>query len=398
MLSYELPMLNFHLVKSQINEMVKNRKGFIDEFAEKLRIAQSELASKSAGWEELSEKVRLSKTSWLVAGISSSLIEKHPLPKRPSSYTAISSDGSQIFPDRHESLPCYLINISDVVLSYGDNSEAKLDSNPSLYYKDEDRFTMWDGKRIAAGVDIISLKRSLMEFERILELLKHRDSGLDHTIALSDGTLIMWHLEGMPADFKESIMVPFFQLMDEFKALGVPIAGYISLPGSTDVINALRVGLCPEKVSYCNQCPYTQLPKLPCAPIEGLTDRNLFAGILKPGERSAVFESSSKILDIYGDHHVYFYYVNIGEEISRVEIPKWVALDDGLLSNAHTLIYDQAKKGGGYPIAIAEAHEQAVVKGRDRDFFYDLVREVFVKSKMKVTVSRKGLSKRIPGV
>jgi len=391
-------MLNFHLVKSQINEMVKDRRDFIDEFAEKLRIAESELASKSVVWEELSEKVKLSKTSWLVAGISSPLNMNFPLPKRPSSYTAISSDGSQIFPDRHESLPCYLINISDVVLSYGDNPGALLDSNPSLYYKEEDRFATWDGKKVAAGVDIISLKRSLMEFERILELLKQRDGGLDNTITLSDGTLIMWHLEGMPADFKDSIMLPFIQLMDEFKALGVPIAGYISLPGSTDVINALRVGLCPEKVSYCNQCPYTQLPELPCAPIEGLTDRNLFAGILKPGERSAVFESSSKILDIYGDHHVCFFYLNIGEEIVRVEIPNWVAIDRGLLSKVHTLIYDQAKKGSGYPIAIAEAHEQAVVKWKDREFFYDLVREVLVNSDMKVAVSRKGLSKRIPGV
>jgi hypothetical protein len=164
------------------------------------------------------------------------------------------------------------------------------------------------------------------------------------------------------------------------------------------VINALRVGLCPEKISLCNQCPYTDLPGLPCSPIEGLTDRFLFSTVLKPGESSPVFKSSSKICEMYGDHHIHFFYINIGEEIARIEIPEWVALDSELLACVHTLIFDQAKKGKGYPVSIAEAHEQAVVKGKDRDFFFDLVREALVKSDVKVSVSRKGLSKRVPGV
>jgi hypothetical protein len=186
--------------------------------------------------------------------------------------------------------------------------------------------------------------------------------------------------------------------MEEFKKRRLPIIGYIRSPGSTDVINALRLGLCPEKVSYCNQCPYTDLPELPCAPIEGLTDKNLFSRVLKQGEMSAIFRSSSRILESYGDHHVYFFYINIGEEIARVEIPKWVAEDNKLLTLVHVLVYDQAKKGKGYPVAIAEAHEQAVVKGRDRNFFFDLIKESMVKADFNVTISRKGISKTVPGV
>ncbi|HSC34533.1 MAG TPA: DNA double-strand break repair nuclease NurA [Thermodesulfobacteriota bacterium] len=377
--------------------MIRERKDFAGELTDKIRLAKEELRLKSEDWEGLSRKVEESRTSWLVAGISSPPASASPLPERPRSYTAVSSDGSQIFPDRHEALPCYLINISSITLTYGDEARAELSSGPSLFYRDEDRFTTWGGKKVPADSDVISLKRTLMEFERILQLVKSNEAD-GNTIALSDGTLILWRLEASPPDFRDGIMVPFLRILEEFRALRIPVAGYISYPGSTDVINALRVGLCPEKVSFCNQCPYTELPELPCSPIEGLTDRFLFSTVLDTGEASAVFKSSSKILEMYGEHHIYFFYINIGEEIARVEVPKWVAEDGRLLALVHTLIFDQAKKGKGYPVSIAEAHEQAVVKAKDRDFFFSLIREAMVKSDFAVTVSRKGLSKRIPGV
>lgn len=394
---FSLAVLNFHLVKSQIDTMLGERKHFVDEFSEKIKLAQHELHNKSQNWEELSQKIEQSKTSWLLAGISSALDIRISLPDRPVNYTAISSDGSQIFPDRHEVLPCYLINISSVVLNYGENGSANLSSDPVLFFKDKDRFAIWEGKKIPANSNIISHKRTLMEFERLLHLVSE-NSDRENIISISDGTLILWSLEGSPADFKKVILEPFLNIMDEFKNRRVPIVGYVSHPGSTDVINALRLGLCPEEVSYCNQCPYTELPELPCSPIEGLTDRNLFSSLLKEGEMSSVFRSSSKILESYGDHHIHFFYLNIGQEIARVEIPKWVADDLDILKLVHTLVYDQAKKGKGYPVAISESHEQAVVRGKDRNFFFDLVKESMVKADFNVSISRKGISKRVPGV
>jgi len=390
-------VLNFHLVKSQIDTMLGERKHFVDEFGEKIKLAQSELHNKSQNWEELSQKIQQSKTSWLLAGISTSLNITSTLPERPINYTAISSDGSQIFPDRHEALPCYLINISSVVLNYGDNSSANLTSDPVLFYKDEDRFTFWDGKKVPANSNVISHKRTLMEFEKLLDLA-NENSDRENAISISDGTLILWSLEGTPSDFKKAILKPFLDIIKEFKNLRIPLIGYISYPSSTDVINTLRLGLCPEKVSYCNQCPYTELPELPCSPIEGLTDRNLFSTLLKQGEMSAVFRSSSKILESYGDHNIYFFYLNIGQEIARVEIPKWIAEDSEMLKLVHTLVYDQAKKGKGYPVAISESHEKAVVRGKDRNYFFDLIKDSMVKADFNVSISRKGVSKRVPGV
>jgi hypothetical protein len=390
-------MLNFPFLKSQINEMIEEKRRLEGEFLEKIKLAQRELKLRSMDWERLSKKLRLSKTSWLLPCILGSFDETYPLPPRPSDYTVLSSDGSQIFPDRHEALPCYLINIGSVVLQYGTGGRAHLNSYPKFFFRDEDRFTKWDGRRIPADAAVISEKRCLMEFEEILRLAEEYKNR-ENIIAISDGTLIFWRLEGTPDDFKNEIMSPFIRIMDRLKGLRIPLAGYISFPGSTDVVNALRVGLCPEEVSHCNQCPYTHLPQLPCAPIEGITDRVLFSRVLGPGERSSLFESSSRILAEYAGHGVYFFYLNTGEEIARVEIPMWVAEDRGLLDLVHTIIFDQAKKGNGYPVALIEAHEQAVVKGKDRDFFFELIREALIKSDFKVTVSRKGLSKMSPGV
>jgi len=49
-------------------------------------------------------------------------------------------------------------------------------------------------------------------------------------------------------------------------------------------------------------------------------------------------------------------------------LPEWAALDEELLNLTHSLVLDQCRKGQGYPVALSESHEQAVVTGVDRKF------------------------------
>jgi NurA-like 5'-3' nuclease len=56
--------------------------------------------------------------------------------------------------------------------------------------------------------------------------------------------------------------------------------------------------------------------------------------------------------------------------------------------------YTQAQKGGGYPIALAEAHQQAVVRGAERDMFYDMVTTILVRRGIRAVMSPKNLRKR----
>jgi hypothetical protein len=75
-------------------------------------------------------------------------------------------------------------------------------------------------------------------------------------------------------------------------------------------------------------------------------------------------------------------------------MPQWVANDPELSAFAHTVAYDQALKGGGYPIALAEAHQQAVVRGADRELFYEMVGTVLQRRGTRVALSPKNLHKR----
>tara|TARA_B100000530_G_C15513434_1_gene311551 strand:- start:19 stop:453 length:435 start_codon:yes stop_codon:yes gene_type:complete len=135
--------------------------------------------------------------------------------------------------------------------------------------------------------------------------------------------------------------------------------------------------------------------QLPCDPIEGVTDAALFWQILKPGERSRLFESASKILDDYGSHRIAFFYIHTGQEIGRVEVPMWVAKENALLDRIHSTVMDQCSKGRGYPVVLSESHEQAVVRSADRETFYTLLRDAFVKFRISARISTKQLNKNV---
>jgi hypothetical protein len=214
-------------------------------------------------------------------------------------------------------------------------------------------------------------------------------------MGLTDGTLILWNLEGKPRDFQREILHNYLSSFEVMKSSQVPFMGYISQPGSADVINVLRVGLCPEHLTNCDKCPYKgKNQELPCEPIEGITDAGLFAPVLQDGERSSTFKSSSAILDEYGIHSIYFFYLNVGAEIARIEIPKWVSQNTVLLDFVHAVAYDQAEKGQGYPVSLIEAHEQAIIRGNEREQFYRLLEQLYVRQGLEVSMSRKAFKKR----
>ena len=81
----------------------------------------------------------------------------------------------------------------------------------------------------------------------------------------------------------------------------------------------------------------------------------------------------------------HFYYLNGGAEIARVEVPDWLAQDPELL-------------GLGYPVAISEAHEQAVITGHDREEFRRMTSMLLEQRGLPTVESAKAFSKRRPWV
>ncbi|MFH1031285.1 MAG: DNA double-strand break repair nuclease NurA, partial [Chloroflexota bacterium] len=124
-------------------------------------------------------------------------------------------------------------------------------------------------------------------------------------------------------------------------------------------------------------------------------DRELFASVLGEGERSTLFISPSSIVrEHYGEHRVYFFYLKMEEEIARIEIPEWVAKDENRLGLVHCLVLDQCRRGQGYPVALSEAHEQAVVREADRQNFWQLVESLLTEERLPDQTSNKSRSKR----
>ena len=194
----------------------------------------------------------------------------------------------------------------------------------------------------------------------------------------------------------------FLPAMEELRQLArsrpLALASYISLPRSTEVVNALRLDthLCHYEAANCDMHCRTLRPgQRPCDGVSGVLDRDLFEALLEERERSDLFASTSSIVEQYGDHRVRFFYLNAGSELARVEVPKWVAEDNAMLELTHAALVDQCRKGHGYPVAISEAHEQAVVTVGDREEFRLIVEDALQRQRLPVYTSQKDRSKRL---
>lgn len=387
-------MLDMAHVSQQITSMASEGQLVSEELSKRLDLALGRLHLESNRLQAFVDKLAVSKTSWLLAVIHEPLEHTYDLPARPQAVTVVATDGSQITPSHHEIVPAFLINIATVVLHYGTGERAEFSSTPTLCYREEDLYTTCGGQQVQVAGEMLGMRRTIMEFQSLMQQATMAQSSGHRTCALSDGSLILWQLEGKPQDYQQPTLASYLACLETAHQQQIPIAGYISRPRSRDVLNALRVGLCPEEAPNCDRCPYGTLPKLPCAEIEGLTDRSLFEGLLEPGQRTPVFDSGSRILDTYGSHRISFFYLHVGAEIARLEIPQWVAANPSLLDLVHAVAYDQAQKGGGYPVALAEAHQHVAVRGAERDLFYDMVTAVLVRRGICATMSPKNLRKR----
>jgi len=365
--------------------------GRCDEFC----IASKTIAEINSSFDEARSKIHTAKTSWLVANFDEPPDKTYDLPSCPKRHAVLAVDGSQIGPGKHEIALCYLINTSAVALFYGVGERPWAETMPQLYYKDEELYETYAGRRVQVTDKLLSMKRTLAESAHLANALPRLAEKDLPAVALWDGSLIRWTLEGDPPDYRERALREYLKTFDIAKDLRIPIAGYISDPGGRDFVNALKVMLCPNSVVNCEKCdiPSQGDEQKPCDALGALTDAMTFMRILKPGQRSVLFTSSSNILKQYGTHDVRTFYMNLGREVTRVEVPLWVAVDREMLDLVHAVCWDQAQKGRGYPVALAQAHEWAVVQAPDRKAFFELIERSFIRHGVPVTHSLKRISK-----
>ena len=393
--------LDLTKVVLQVGGMVARLKAGVEERQKRLQHALDVLRNQASNLDYLTKKIAASKTTWLVAGLVDGLDQHYKALPIPTKFTILATDGSHIDVDRHKSTRCYLINIGTVILHYGASPSATLDSFPHLYSGDEDLVispTGVRGREQPIEGTLLGIKRSVDECHQLAELAAELPQD-NLTLALLDGSLILWGLEAYPEFVTEALLDKgFLGYLDDMRRLNngkkLALASYISFPRGTDVVNALRVALCPHDPADCDRyCPSNKARE--CDTVAGVRDRELFSNLLGQGERSAIFASQSFIVQKhYGVHQVYFFYIKVDDEIARVELPQWVAMDENLLNLVHTLVLDQCQRGQGYPVALSEAHEKAVVTGVDREEFWQLVESFLVDEHLPSLSSAKSRSKR----
>ena len=365
-------------------------------------------AMREADAAELKQKVDGSQgRPYLCAALVDGLAEVYAPRDLPPDFCVASVDGSHIDVDRHIPVRCYLINVGGCVLTYGSQPDARFFTTPTVYSEDADLYITQSSaeSRDSVSVDgpLVGLRRAVAEVAGLASVVEETPPGLP-VLALVDGSLVLWGLAGRayPPFVRDEILqgglIPALDRLQHLASTrSLALASYISLPQSAEVVNTLRLAICPHDSALCRQsCSSHRSGQTPCDAVNGFLDRHLFQELLGPGERSCLYRTDSSISrDFYGPHQVHFYYVNTGDEIARVEVPEWVAKDKGLLELSHVLANDQCRRGLGYPAAIAEAHEQAVVTGQDREAFKQMLEEALDRNKLPVYTSEKVRSKRM---
>jgi len=390
-----------------IRKIKEITQGHAKEFKDRVaRIQLSVEHMEGSTREGIVEKLRsVSNRPFLWAGATEGLGQAYEPDPIPQAFSVASTDGSHIDVDRHLPIPCALINVGGCIIRYNLRTKSDFFSEPEVYHG-EGLYLKGDTNvvdEVYIEGSTLGMLRTVNEIETLTNIIaEYQDDS--PILGLMDGSLILWQVSGPGVHQlvkKRVIDQTFIPAMDKLENLSktktLAIASYVSMPRSTDVVNTLRLYLCQSADEKCSGlCSIRKSLSSPCNIVNNILDRDVFAVLLKEGQRSSVFSSTSVIMKDYGKHSIFFFYVNNGWEIGRIEVPEWIAKNPDLLSLTHTLILDQCRKGLGYPVAVSEAHEQAVLTASDRRAFQDMLLAHTNESLSSNNTSQKVRSKLLP--
>ena len=314
----------------------------------------------------------------------------HALPALPERFTVIAADGSQIQPDRHGVALFYLINVGSLVYRHGSGEAPVARSEPTIGYSEAD---VYENGRLVAG-NLLDVRRALAEITCLADLCAAEAAG--PTVALVDGTLLLWVLEERAEEWQRARVMAYLDQLRRIREAGAAVAAFVSRPRHTEVARLAHLASLEGDAKRATQEPN---------PLEYLPDRAIFE-TLPPGARSALFASPSPINhDAYeaAGHGIRFCYLNLvaegrgrgGNHIARVELPAWVAATPDLLALAHAAIVAQARITGDYPYALVRADELAYVSAQEHQAFEQMVATALLRAGFQPALSPKAYYKTL---
>lgn len=345
--------------------------------------------------EQFNERIRTKRDSCSLATWQGDLAAIFPVQPQEGAYAALAVDGSQIYPDRHlQGVECFLINTGGCLLSYAQPvSSAQLFSDPLVYTP---ALVANYLPNLPFAADTVDLIREEQEFIAMAKQAAayQATAGQLPFLCLVDGNLYFWPLESKSAEVRTLFLTRYLRQLKRLYEQRIMTAGYLSSTRFRDLVALVDVGLCKGGVAPTLPPACTDL----CAVVDTMTDAELLAFVLPPFYRTTVFACNAPLIASYPEPlRPHFFYLHVGSEIVRIEIPAWIAQDPTLVAQVSAICLDQANKGYGYPVALAEAHAQAVVQGADRELFYQLIVALGVRNNKRVGFSPKSMKKKILG-
>ena len=311
-------------------------------------------------------------------------------PQVPEHAAIIAADGSQIYPDYNASSLYYLINIGVLVYYRGSGEVPYQETLPGIFYTDN---YMLDEQRQLISNRTVNSRRTVAEIRTLWQQARlHRHSEY-RVVALHDGNLLKF-FGGSDIANSGSLMNEYMGLMVGLQDVNAIFGGYVDNPRSSYLISLLHLlDIEPYEITDANLQTDGEL--------EGLTDALVMEHLLKPGERSAVMVQNSPTNYEYKkfneNHEIAAFYVNVSDHkrahIARIDVPMWVAKDEGAVDKVHALVLEQCRMQGmrPYPYVLTRADELAFVSGREKEQVESLVRRELMKNNIP---QREGSAKR----
>jgi hypothetical protein len=379
---------------------------------DRINRARAALAEHAEVTPELRAKIRAARASdesWRGAEPLAERLDVRRRPDGPAqAVTLLAVDGSQIYPNRHDIAPYFLINIGTIVLRQGTGQAPTVDSRPTIYFDDDDLYN--DAGHLCRTEDV-NAERARQELDSLVSLAEAEREALGGDLArpilaLTDGPLLPWQSQrrrsrpgetGPDPDFTH-----FVEQIDRLCALHVIPVGYVDRPNSANLLRTLeltRLDLESIDRRAVRHGDYRLL-----------TDRLLLAD-LEPNERTGVFVSTSeqneRLQQVHGEQGGYrigFFYINAARAaeahqrqrpaIGRVELPTWEWLTDdpAMLDLVQQALYSDADLTR-YPYTLARAHELAVVGSFERSNLETMLQQAMWRNDMVPLTSDKEANK-----
>lgn len=266
----------------------------------------------------------------------------------PHPYCIKAIDGSQVYPDRHEGLSIGLIQTAAVVFDYGTtDSEFSVDYDLAIIREAD------IPEHLTLSTDTINLLRTAYEYKHLVQNATDQcDLMLLDGILLQPATL--WCAPHLMS-WWQGLCEP---LLQDLARVSTPYASCISRSrarGCVQFLDTIAEGhgvgaLVPTITSR-------------------ITDYDIYMRVLAPGQRTAWC-----VRQDYRAHELCpaWFYLRTAYDLVRVELPLKHAQNgvDGIAG----YILDQCHKGGDFPIALAQAHQYAVITRQDQVFVAHMMR------------------------